>query len=1276
MRVLELDALIAAERYRDAAALATRLTEEDLESADAWLVRIRRTHIALVSNEVALDDALIDLEGVTEARGLSASVAAEAYAGLIDGYAAKRCWALVAEATRASRKHVGTRPSVTLAEARAALTADLVSTAGRKCEAVLDADPDNAEAHFEAARLRCFVGDPEQALAHLDEVTGDAEPWARATRLRAELCAAIGEPLAEAGHWAAVIEERPSSDRSAEDHLRLGMALSMAGRPRDAGVALHAAWRLAPGTRPGRQARQHALSLRRTASALNKRLAVSCRSSTALPLDLPPVIRAALAHLPEARLPDTSGRAVGPARDRESLLAVVDTLTGLGVATRRVEASPHLVREAVNLSLPTIIWNDLAAPAPPVVAVGYDDALGIVITIDPRTHRQGSLPMALSSRDTWLGSHALVVIGRSDHLHDSLRDACASRGLADADHLLQIDACDRAGPLDPESEPQARAHLARCEEAARRFPGSLLVELRRWRALERYRELTGDENAEPVVARRLAQLSRFGPLSRWTARLYGAHLASLGRPDEAVAAFEQALAPAPGDTGSDAVTAADVAAAAGECAEQAGWRADALGHLHSALATDPAHLRANENLAALYLDEVAATRHDNRWQSWLDDPAWLCTGPRGPSTGDIGETVALARARHFSRVAVSRSPGNPFNQELAGRLALLDGRWSDAAAAFRSVLERDPARMTARLGFAAAMELDDRPELAAGVLDELIAAAPASAPASLTAAAFRYRRGDTGGATNLLESAASPLADSQTVWDALYDLIASTDGVQAAASAIAARGSLSCCVRAARTLDANGHRGTALTVLRSNAAGDEGAEGHLRQERREAASELGLLLSQDPLCHDEAASLLMQLISEQPDADDLRTAAAWCLAGRDRSKAMEVLRPAVDRADWRALDTRAALLSAAGAETDAEVSSRTAIELAGGEPAGRMRLVRWHLDQGRPTRAVALASGLRHLTMDAERVRIDAYFRAGMAELILDDLRCRYGDDIPPDLAEEIFRAAEGSDDLLAAAAARRVADSSADPRRRLGYRIAAALAQGRLGDTRPLDQLHQECGRQAWAWAEIGRAHLLLGQVDAGSDAASRALASDDTEPLALALAVEVALCRNEIPSAVELAGRLDSLHGELATGAVQLALAFAKSQKPSVARRHAARALALVPFSSTAHTAMAAARFAGGDLGAARTHAERALELDAGRSDAGHDATLILAALAGRVEEVQEGLRARSRLEPGSLFLDYKKLLVATARARRDITGDLGPLRRARSDESIQGRVAPNTP
>ena len=245
MSLLELDALMAAECFRRAAGMANRLMDgDDLPKDESWIVRERRARLALQSDTVDLDEALIDLEGIETADDVPSTVAAEVVACLIEGYAVKRSWELVARTTSSARKRLGTRRAVTIAEGRAAVAATLLVSARHKFESVLDNDADNPESHLELARVLRLLGQPREALAHLKEIARDSDLWPRAARLRADVCASIGEPLAEAGHWAALIEERPSSDLRVESYLRLGMALSIAGRPHEATIALQASWRL------------------------------------------------------------------------------------------------------------------------------------------------------------------------------------------------------------------------------------------------------------------------------------------------------------------------------------------------------------------------------------------------------------------------------------------------------------------------------------------------------------------------------------------------------------------------------------------------------------------------------------------------------------------------------------------------------------------------------------------------------------------------------------------------------------------------------------------------------------------------------------------------------------------------------------------------------------------------------------------------------------------------------------------------------------------------
>ncbi len=165
------------------------------------------------------------------------------------------------------------------------------------------------------------------------------------------------------------------------------------------------------------------------------------------------------------------------------MLAIVEFLREQGLEARRVEATPERLRAAIDLGVPVILDDDYSNSHHVVVAMGYDDRLGVLMVADPMTHaprRQG-----IELRDTLASHHrfgGVAVLGRTADVSDELRAALDEAGLIERPHIAALDEISRVhhdiSPAFSETTPlEAGGHARAALALEPRFPLAAILEV-------------------------------------------------------------------------------------------------------------------------------------------------------------------------------------------------------------------------------------------------------------------------------------------------------------------------------------------------------------------------------------------------------------------------------------------------------------------------------------------------------------------------------------------------------------------------------------------------------------------------------------------------------------------------------------------------------------------------------------------------------------------------------------------------------------------------------
>ena len=1255
MTPMEIDALLAGEQYSKALSKINEVLGREPDAPTRWRLQLRRARLSLLMGEEAADE-LILLAGDLLVADCTdhEDVAAElplVHALIIRGLGSKRCQELAAEAVAAAREAVGEALDVLVAEGGCAMTFDEREAARALYERALELFPGEGAAHLAMANLAYVVGDFDDALEHQQQLTEGRLHWARGVRLRATVHAARHEFDAEAEQWRVLLERVPDGDWATTDRLALALALVAAGRRAEAMEQFRTAWRDDPDSSEGHYARERMEFL----EAADEDTA--CERLPAFPTTRqrwnycgPAVLELCLRYLDidlgQEEIARTVKRTSGT-----PMYEIVSYLRERGVEARRVEATPDRLKAAIDLGLPVIVQEEYSTTSHVAVITGYDEALGLFIANDPMTHRQALRSFKWTERAGALfGNGGVVVIGRSGEELAPLLERADAAGLVEARHLSLLDECDRRRPKPGSGEAEdvsLQQVIELCTEALKLAPGFKLAWHRLWHAENALHARTGSARAHEGVVGRLHHVRTAFPEDEWPHQLHGHFLMDSGRYEEAFICYFEA-------SRRDVQDANNVEEM-GECKWLAGDLSDAERFMLRAVALEPFHVRASENLAGVYLRQLEELdrRALGRDPDVIEE---LTTMSPAVVTRDMDRPAEqiLRRARHHSRVACALAPGNPYNHEVAGSLLAREELHAEAVAAFQRAREIEPNRPFSLWRLARALEAAGQGGEARGVLEESCQLFWRDAKAWLALAEFLRRVGDHRRAASVLEDALGTLGEGHSrLVGPYFKVLRLLESAEAAAAKL--RG---CAERrsgdedllrsVAYLLDEQGQRGHAVALLRHVVAMAPSDVGALYR--------LGVLLSEDMLSREEGRQMLEEVVQLAPDAPAPRRYLAWLYEAEEPERGLALLEPVLDQEDPYVFETRAALLASLGRQEESEEAFIKALEAMGEPGPGLVDLTYWHINGLRYDRALELARQIfdhpisDELRGDAEDCWMGALRLTGTVRDGLDRIRQLCEGGVPDHLAWEVYWSLRSIDHDLAAEAADSYARQLDDAEEALLWRIKAAGKRAHGGDEAGLLQVRQEAGERAAAWAELSWVYEDLKRYEEASEAARQAHALDPEDKEALTAMEEAHVRANQLDDALRCARRLAELYPYEHQGPERLGILLAKMGSAEEALEQSLRALDAAPFCHISHRSHAVALFCDGQYEQAEQHARRSLILDElDEEDAGDDSLMVLRAVTGDAAGLDRCMATLAKQEPPEAFADYKATLIKVAKERR---------------------------
>lgn len=1235
-----IEALLAEERIREARAALEEGPDEGIETALGWRRALRRAQLDLREPRVPVDETVLAVEALIDAPAFEAELP-RAHALRIDGYAAKRCFALTERAVAEAREALGAHPRVLLSEGRAMMGFDERERAHACFAKAIDAGGEAEDAARHALADGLYVlGDFDAAIAEARRV-GPGPTRLRALRLIASCHAARQDPEAEAEAWAKVLEEGEGSDHAQDDRISHALALAGTGRRADALEALGEAWRMSPDSGAGRYARERMSHLERhLEGGRRQRLAAFPTTSQKWNYCGPAVLELCFRYLAIELTQDEIADVV-KRQHGTPMFEIAAFLRAHDIVARRVEGTRARLMAAIDLGLPVIVQEEYSTTSHVAVLVGYDEALGTFIAQDPATHRPLMKTFEFTARAGQLfGNGAIIVLGRAGPELAALEARCDQAGLIDAPHLRILDDADRLRPGGGGAKEEASLFelLRRCDEAIALAPEFKLAWHRRVSARRRLHQMTGRADDRDAFLRDLHHVRTAFGEDEWPHQLHAHSLFDRGLRDEAYAEYLEASRRDPGDSHNKQ--------SMGECMWLGGDLERAEGLLLEALALAPHDVRAAENLAAVYVRELIERGKKTGGPESLLAPTRVFERVRG------ADETLRRRAAHFSRVALSEHPDNPFDHEVAGDLAAACGDWEGARAAFAEALERDPSSPFASLGLAQALWSLERVEEAERALARITEGGrgPTRAFTLHAEALEALERGPE--AAEMLSRALEQGGEPGPLADALWDLWCRLESREVAAARLRelaeAHATDPELVRAiGGLLDDENQRGHAVSLFRRVLAASPQDVG--------AMSRLGSLLSRDVLTRAEGEATLRRVVELAPRHGWSRIRLAWALAERDPAEGLDHLDAVEDAQDPYVLETRAALSAALGREDEAERALGDALRAWADPEQGLLDLVTWHIDDMRYDRALALARRVPErvtsprLKNRAEQRWLAAHRLAGAVREAMPRLRALCEDGVPAHLAWDVYWATRSIDHRLAGDAAALEAER-AGAGKRMTWRIRAAAERAQLGEDRDLDAVRAAMSESANDWAQLSYAYAALDRYADANEAAERAVAIDDTDEDALAAMEESWVRKGELEQAIACARRLAAIHPYQHIGPERLGALLARAMRElDEALRCSHHAVDAAPFCHNAHWSRALALFATGDLEGAGRHAERSLALHEPDGDDDPDGALVVRyALAGQADHLERCLERQARRQPPALFAAFDAELRRVAKPR----------------------------
>lgn len=1226
----------------------------------------------LVDGLRALIDEAATMAVFDEAPAMRALLA-QAHARLVWVLARMRCATLAEDALTRAQALLGARAEFLVARAQLAYEFDRWPEAREFYEQALAVQADERlrqQAQLGLASTLFTLGEFDAAHAALQRVAPSMPARkVEAAHLRAALCAVRDDAPGEIAAWKEAIAAQPDLPEHLNERINLAMALGLDGQYDAALDALMHAWRLAPDSPAGRFARARIERLeggedvgparRLTAFPTTRQRRDYCGPAT---LEL--CFRFIGLELRQDEIARDIKREHGT-----PLYEMVRYVRERDIAVRRIEATPELIRRAIDLGVPVIVQEEYATTSHVAVITGYDARLGVFITQDPMTHRPSLRAFEWSARAGDLyGNGGLLVLGRNgDPATLVLQQKADAAGLCEAEHLSILDACDRQWrDADGSGSQDALASeiIALATRALQqRHDFKFAWHRRGWALLALYRRQQGPQLRERLRQEIFEVRVRFAG-DAWTHLLQGWYLFEEQRYREAWVCFFDAHQ-LDRDNPESLVSMATASLAADDIDP-------AIENLLESLRLDPSYMRAWRSLVLadrqllLCLDAQALEAREEQADAAQPDDALRFERARvdfesaltvsavesaAPTDDEYRE--AIARRLELAGKVAGEQLEEPLRLEVEALLRLRAHNFSGARDVLQRILELDAHSVYAQcaLGMLALQDED----FAAGVapLRSVLERAPELGWAGLRLSEALVQLGESDEAAQVL---CDTLVAAERAFDPLLDALFSlwkTEGSTEAAGAkvrdLVAHSNYNPAMiaAAARLLERKDQVGHAIGLWRDLVAQNPYDVNALHR--------LGALLVRYMSSREEGIAILEDALAMAPQWHELRCVLGYALAGADPERAAQVLEPALEGGDPYAHGAYAYLLFSAGeAERAGAMIFDVAAAYQHNPHEGLIYIGYQQLRANRYDWTIELTSQVDRAQLDEkligllDELTLSAYRLAGRFAEVIDAVRERYGEEPMNEwVSHDVYYGARTMDHALTARAADRYAELCEDDSERFIWQLNAAEARAELGDFGPIEALAADMPDDTAAWAHLAFAWDALHREALADQAAQRAMALDPENREALMAMEEAAVRQGDIDGAFACAEALLTLHPFEHQGPERLGILHAKSGAIDEALHFSALAVDAAPYCHISHRSRAVACFMAEDFDAARAHADQALLLNPlTEPDPDDDSLMILRALDGDLDGLERCLAHGVQVDGAEFWALYNHHLRTVAR------------------------------
>jgi len=366
-------------------------------------------------------------------------------------------------------------------------------------------------------------------------------------------------------------------------------------------------------------------------------------------------------------------------------------LEGAGLEVRRIEATLPVMKAVIDIGLPLILEEEYSTSRHVAVAIGYDDEREILEVQDPMTHEIRETPYEALPRLLAMANHgAIIGFPKGD---DARRKALDAANVIDMEYIRLIDDAWRA--FDAKSLDEAEKL---CEQSLALRKDYEFTWICKHQIVRERHWQNPHPNLQKQLEEILSQMLVLWPDDEWPQQYVGYTRYNAHDYESALAAFEKARDRDDADGNNWAMIA--------DCQIALGRRDAAMRSLYETLRRVPSHVRASENLSDLL-----------------------------EGRGDLGRAAVL------NDVAQELNPKNPFNYEVAARLAERVGKNQQALELFTKATEVDPNRGFARFQRARLLAVLGRMNDAMAILQPQLDASPKDVRIRVDVADILYLNG-------------------------------------------------------------------------------------------------------------------------------------------------------------------------------------------------------------------------------------------------------------------------------------------------------------------------------------------------------------------------------------------------------------------------------------------------------------------------------------------------------------------------------------------------------